>query len=189
MCSDFGLDVSVKVNASLHAYTRWGQTIGAEKGLLQKVHGEHTGGSCPSKPWTPQRVLAKCKVRERCGWLLQTSWYGNPLFSQLSMWAWSWCSCKSPTRQMFFSVLQLFTSIWMKKCYTLENGLSCIFQTIGSLLGGDMCACSVVSHSLRPHGLACQAPLSMGFSRQEYWSGLSFPGDLPDPEIKLASPT
>ena len=32
-----------------------------------------------------------------------------------------------------------------------------------------------------------QAPLSMGFSRQEYWSGLPFPspGDLPDPGIKL----
>ena len=31
--------------------------------------------------------------------------------------------------------------------------------------------------------IACQAPLSMGFSRQEYWSGLSCPppGDLPDP--------
>ena len=31
-----------------------------------------------------------------------------------------------------------------------------------------------------------QAPLSMGFSRQEYWSGLPFPspGDLPDPQIK-----
>ena len=30
----------------------------------------------------------------------------------------------------------------------------------------------------------------MGFSRQEYWSGLAFPppGDLPDPEIELASP-
>ena len=32
---------------------------------------------------------------------------------------------------------------------------------------------------------ACQAPLSMGFSRQEYWSGLPFPslGDLHDPKI------
>ena len=31
----------------------------------------------------------------------------------------------------------------------------------------------------------------MGFSRQEYWSGLPFPslGDLPNPEIKLGSPT
>ena len=36
---------------------------------------------------------------------------------------------------------------------------------------------------------ACQAPLSMGFSRQEYWSGLPFspPGDLPNPSINLAS--
>ena len=35
-----------------------------------------------------------------------------------------------------------------------------------------------------------QAPLSMGFSRQEYWSGLPFPspGDLPNPGIKPWSP-
>ena len=35
-----------------------------------------------------------------------------------------------------------------------------------------------------------QAPLSMGFSRQEHWSGLPFlsPGDLPDPGIEPASP-
>ena len=38
--------------------------------------------------------------------------------------------------------------------------------------------------------LACQAPLSMGFFRQEYWSGLSFPppGDPPSPGIEPASP-
>ena len=37
--------------------------------------------------------------------------------------------------------------------------------------------------------IACQAPLSMGFSRQEYWSVLPFPspGDFPDPGIELAS--
>ena len=35
-----------------------------------------------------------------------------------------------------------------------------------------------------------QAPLSMAFSRQEYWSGLPFssPGDLPDPGMESASP-
>ena len=39
--------------------------------------------------------------------------------------------------------------------------------------------------------VACQAPLSIGFSRQEYWSGLPFPSpeDLPDPGIKPGSPT
>ena len=38
---------------------------------------------------------------------------------------------------------------------------------------------------------ACQAPLSMGFSRQEHWSGLPCPppGDLPDPGIKPRSST
>ena len=45
---------------------------------------------------------------------------------------------------------------------------------------------------LWPHGLyiACQAPLSMGSSRQEYWSGLPFPspGDLPHPGIEPVSP-
>ena len=40
-----------------------------------------------------------------------------------------------------------------------------------------------------PWTTACQAPPSMGFSRQEYWSGLSSPspGDLPDPGTKPAS--
>ena len=38
--------------------------------------------------------------------------------------------------------------------------------------------------------VAHQAPLSMGFSRQEYWSGLPFPslGDLPSPAIEPRSP-
>ena len=38
--------------------------------------------------------------------------------------------------------------------------------------------------------VARQAPLSMEFSRQEYWSGLPFPspGDLPDPGIEPGSP-
>ena len=48
---------------------------------------------------------------------------------------------------------------------------------------------SVPTRPLCP--VAHQAPLSMGFSRQEYWSGLPFssPGDLPDPGIKPASLT
>ena len=49
-----------------------------------------------------------------------------------------------------------------------------------------------VSNSLRPHGvyIAHQAPLSMGFSRQVYWSRWPFlsPGVLPDPGIKPTSP-
>ena len=49
---------------------------------------------------------------------------------------------------------------------------------------------SVVSDSLQPYG-AYQSPTFMGFSRQEYWSGLSFPslGDLPNPGIEPRSST
>ena len=49
-------------------------------------------------------------------------------------------------------------------------------------------SCSVVSDSLRPYGH--QAPPSLGFSRQEYWSGLPFPspGILPYPGIEPRSP-
>ena len=56
-----------------------------------------------------------------------------------------------------------------------------------------MCAC-VFSYSVMSdqtsRTVACQAPLSMEFSRPEYWSGWPFPspGDLPDPGIEHASP-
>ena len=48
-----------------------------------------------------------------------------------------------------------------------------------------MCAQSVKSDSLRPHAVFCQAPTSMEFSRQEYWSELPFPtpGDLLNSEM------
>ena len=49
-----------------------------------------------------------------------------------------------------------------------------------------------MSHSpAAPWTVAPQAPLSMGFYRQEYWNGLSSPppGNLPDPGIKPPSPT
>ena len=59
----------------------------------------------------------------------------------------------------------------------------------------DMCTlcCAVLSRvqlSATPWTVAHQAPLSMGFPRQEYWSGLPFPppGNLPKPGIKLVFP-
>ena len=49
---------------------------------------------------------------------------------------------------------------------------------------------SRVQFFVTPRTLAHLAPLSMGFSRQEYWSGLPFPpsGDLPDPGTIPVSP-
>ena len=58
---------------------------------------------------------------------------------------------------------------------------------VSSLGGGGSFDLTLVT----PWTVACQAPLSMRFSRQEYWSGLPFPspGDLPDPGIEPGSPT
>ena len=51
-------------------------------------------------------------------------------------------------------------------------------------------SCSVTSDSATPWAVAHQAPLSMGFPRQEHQSGLPFPspGDIPDPGIDPTSP-
>ena len=48
----------------------------------------------------------------------------------------------------------------------------------------------LVQLSVTPWTVARQAPLSLGFSKQEHWSGLPFPspGDLADPGIKPAFP-
>ena len=53
-----------------------------------------------------------------------------------------------------------------------------------------MCPCAVMSDSVIPCTVACQAPLPLKFSRQEYWSELPLPppGDLPNPGIELISP-
>ena len=54
-----------------------------------------------------------------------------------------------------------------------------------------VCVCACVSVLVtwsfaNPWTVACQVPLSIGFSWQEYWSGFPFPspGDLPEPEIE-----
>ena len=55
----------------------------------------------------------------------------------------------------------------------------------------QVCLVIQLCSTLRLFGtIACMAPLSMGFPRQEYWSGLPFPlpVDFPDPGIKPASP-
>ena len=49
------------------------------------------------------------------------------------------------------------------------------------------CTCSAMPDSATPWTVVLQAPLSMGFPSQEYWSGLPLltPGGLPNPGIKL----
>ena len=72
------------------------------------------------------------------------------------------------------------------KCQISVSTLPLPLLPIGTLF---CVLCSFVSDSETSWTVACQAPLSTEFSRQEYWSGLPFPppGDLPDPGIKSTS--
>ena len=86
------------------------------------------------------------------------------LWRELGLWNLSACSCVLSKLNLNFALIShLFLFCFL-----------CVLSR------------SVVSNSLRPH----QAPLSMGFSGQECWSGLPFPspGDHPDPGIKAQSP-
>ena len=76
----------------------------------------------------------------------------------------------------------------------LQPWPTCWQQLLRNPEPGDLCAvlsCSVMSNSLRPHGLGPPRLLCpWGFSRQEYWSGVPcpLPGDLPNPGIEPMSP-
>ena len=67
------------------------------------------------------------------------------------------------------------------------------FQTTSLSIDSKLCVCCHFSpsrSSVTPWTVAHPAPLSMGFSRQESWSGLPFPSprDLPYPAIEPGSP-
>ena len=64
-----------------------------------------------------------------------------------------------------------------------------LFTHVATTGGGGLVA-KLCPTLVTPWTVACQAPLSMGFSRQEYWSRLPFPspGDLPNPGIEPGSP-
>ena len=65
-----------------------------------------------------------------------------------------------------------------------------IYYVQGTVFAIAVLSCSVMSDSWQPHGLH-RFLCPWGFSRQEHWSGLPFPspGDLPNPENELRSPT
>jgi len=90
--------------------------------------------------------------------------------------------------QSGFYITQFLTNVYgLLATKTLKVAILGLF--LSQTLLARVPAYSVVSDFLWPHG-AHQAPLSMGFSKQEYWSGLSCPppGYLPDPGIEPASP-
>ena len=96
---------------------------------------------------------------------------------------WSFSFSISPSSE--YSGLISFRMDWLD--------LLAVQSTLKSLLqhhSSKVKSLSRVQLFLTPWTVAYQAPLSMGFSRREYWSGLPFPspGDLPNPGVEPGSP-
>ena len=108
--------------------------------------------------------------------LLQTQ---GLITSQSKLYSWWSRSIKVENWTFSGALFHLgFSTFWLKE----RRDSLYAFKNIIWLLRSLLHVCSVVSSSLWPHGLtvgpctiAHQAPLSMEFSRQEYWSGLPFP--------------
>ena len=81
--------------------------------------------------------------------------------------------------------LSIYLSIWITLLYNLKLTQYCKSAMREYVLSPFRC----VQLFVNLWTVACQAALSMGFSRQEYWSGLSCPppGDLPNPGTELIS--
>ena len=88
----------------------------------------------------------------------------------------------------WYNVFSVHVNFLSWKCQ-IFNKIFSVYQEVW-----HVCVLSHVQHCVIQWTVACQAPLSMGFSKQEYWSRFPFPtpGDLPNPGIKrmsLVSPT
>ena len=113
-------------------------------------------------------------------------------------WGWTWSKAADPESTLYNTWLRVLTAgeqLLTKVC-------NLRFGTVNThvILDGldynaleTICCCSVTKSCLTlvtPWTAVHQAPLSVGFPRQEYWSQLPFlsPGDFPDPGIKPTSP-
>ena len=85
-------------------------------------------------------------------------------------------------RSRFFNVTSLNRIVLNPLC-TRKSSHDCYYLSLLNLhiyinIYIFMCARSVLSNSVTPWIVACKAPLSMEFSRQEYWSGFPFPSAM-----------
>ena len=87
--------------------------------------------------------------------------------------------------------LSLTTPAWKHPEARARPTWSCLCSLLSTCKHTPACMCAqpCLTLSVTPWTVACQAPLSVGFPRQEYWRGLPLlsPGDLPDPGEDLIS--
>ena len=136
--------------------------------------------------------------------LFQKGGFGNGSMFGLTLDGCTWCVvpwCWALVHEWSYLwlILSLSAHMWVQIpvsgilrtthtfCDLLERHRVCVTCCIWLRV---VYACSVVSDSAVPWTVAPEAPLSMGFSRQDYWSRLPFPspGDPPNPGIEPTSP-
>ena len=147
--------------------------------------------------WTPPttcwKELAKIGIlvlfliseyNVNCGFFMSGFYYCRGTFL-LFLVCWVFLSLKDTG---FCQIIFLHQSKWLFSFFLL---MQCITLTDFNMLWKWSEVAQSCLTLCDPWTLAHQAPPSMGFSRQEYWSGLPFPspGDLPDPGIEPRSPT
>ena len=149
--------------------------------LLEKAMAPHSNTLAWKIPWMeePDRLQSMGSLRVGHDWATSLSLFtfmfgegnGSPL--QCSCLenprdggAWWAAVCRVAQSQTWLKGLSKMRSYWSNSCVLSLFSRVWLFVT--------------------PWTVACQAPPSMEFSRQEYWSGLPFPspGDLPNPRIK-----
>ena len=98
--------------------------------------------------------------------------------------SWALASNDAVKKHVFWSCGSLYSSNKEQEVNKYICNMSVTFVVVAQLLS------HVWLFFVTPWTVACHAPLCMGFSRQEYWSGLPFPspGDLPDPGMEPRSP-
>ena len=114
--------------------------------------------------------------------------------SRISLhWKWDWPRWPIRSFVNLFYINDLHNMAMFFTCepFLLEGNLGII--SVNFFLKFPLCLCVLLSHVrlfATPWTIAHQTPVSMGFSGQEYWSGLPShsPGDLRNPGIKSKSP-
>ena len=85
------------------------------------------------------------------------------------------------------AIYKVYRESYKRQAWFLPCWCSLVWDPIDALL---VCICSHVLFFATPWTITYQSPLSMGFSKKEYCSGLPFPspGDIPDPRMEPTSP-
>ena len=150
---------------------------------LSTVQAVVAGTIWPCMVWTIYflALYRKCWKGKNSGenhWMSQTSDVSRHIFGS----RWVLNPVVSPVNPRDLLGSQRVGLNWSNLAHTGQKE-----WTLKSSLKSESVSCSVMSDSGIPLAVA---PLSMEFSRQEYWSGLPFPspGDLPDPGIEPRSP-